>query len=233
MALGEPDFAEFERDPAPRRRAHHADAVPRGLALPGRVPAACSRDHAGGGPRRSRAPGSSTSPRPRSTRTSRTSSTAGARASGRGRSGAWSTRRATSPTYDHKPEMSAAAAGRGVPRGLGSRLAAVRRHQLRQRWTWSATPGSIPGRGERRRGGRRRPGRGDRGGPRRRRRVPRHGGPRQRGADARARRLAEHRALHQPGPGDRHGRRTGAPRGNPGRWRRRSWRCSASSSPPR
>ena len=38
-ALGEPDFDEFDRGDAPRVQLDHADRVPGGLGLPGRVPA--------------------------------------------------------------------------------------------------------------------------------------------------------------------------------------------------
>ena len=76
---------------------------------------------------------------------------------------------------------------------------------------------------------------GRRGGAGDRRRAAHHRRPRQRRRDARGRRLARHRALAQPGAGDRHGRGADAAlRWRAGRRRaRRSWSCSAPSSPRR
>ena len=93
-----PGRARLRRVPARRRpapRPDDDDRVPQGLALPGRLPGAAARRRRW--PRRSPRPAaaSCTSPRPRSTPTSPTSSTAAASRSGRGRSAAWSTRRAT------------------------------------------------------------------------------------------------------------------------------------------
>ena len=108
------------------------------------------------------------------------------------------------PTYDHKPEMSAAARGPTVHRALERRRLPLRDHQLRQ-------PGHgrphrrDPGRGRRVRGGGPPSRRGRRRGPREGRRADHHRRPRQLRADARARRLAEHRPLDQPGARDRHG----------------------------
>ena len=92
-----PDFDEFA---AVRRARVRADDAHRSTGRAGRIRSPSrrrARDDPRRGPRRGAARASSTSPRPRSTPTSPTSSTAGARRSGRGRSAAWSTRRATSP----------------------------------------------------------------------------------------------------------------------------------------
>ena len=117
---------------SPAGRADDADRVPRGLALPGRLPAAGAGDDAW--PRSSPRPAaaSCTSPRPRSTPTSPTSSTAAARRSGRGRSAASSTRRATSRPTTTSREMSAGGRRRAfVERWERGRLP-LRDHQLRQ-----------------------------------------------------------------------------------------------------
>ena len=90
-----------------RLRPDDDDALPRRPRLPGRLRGAGRRRHARRGARRARRSASCTSPRPRSTRTSPTSSTAAARRSGRARRGSSCRRRATSPRYDQKPEMSA------------------------------------------------------------------------------------------------------------------------------
>ena len=78
------------------------------IPTPGRVPGAGGRGHARRGRRAARHRASCTRPRRRSTRTSPTSSTAARSRSGRARRASSSPRRATSPSYDLKPEMSAA-----------------------------------------------------------------------------------------------------------------------------
>ena len=91
-------------------------------------------------PRRSAVPasGSCTPPRPRSTRTSPTSSTAARRPSGRGRRACSCRRRATSPSYDLKPEMSAAGVADEVVARAAARATASASSTSRTP-TWSAT----------------------------------------------------------------------------------------------
>ena len=109
------------------------------------------------------------------------------------------------PTYDHKPQMSAAAAAQPVHRALERRRLPLRDHQLREP-RHGRPHGRHPGRRRRGRGGRRTAGRGRRRGPREGRRADHHRRPRQLRADAGARRLAQHRPLDQPGAADRHRR---------------------------
>ena len=100
--------------------------------------------------------------RPRSTRTSRTSSTAARRRSGRERHGCSFPRRATSPSYDLKPEMSAAGVAAEVVARLAGGLRLLRRQLRKPRH--GRPHGRDPGGRPRGRGGRRgtRPGgRGD------------------------------------------------------------------------
>ncbi len=107
------------------------------------------------------------------------------------------------PTYDHKPEMSAAAAAEAFTshwQGGDYRFGIIN----------FANPdmvghtGSIPAAVTADRGRRRAARQGDRRRPRVRRRLHRHRRPRQRRADARARRLAEHRPLAESGAVHRH-----------------------------
>ena len=101
------------------RRRRHDDPLPRRLRVPRRLRRA--------GPSRTRSPrcsaptvgGSSTRRRRRSTRTSPTSSTAASRSRGTERSGSSSRRRAMSPSYDLKPEMSAREVAARVAAALG------------------------------------------------------------------------------------------------------------------
>ena len=109
------------------------------------------------------------------------------------------------PTYDYKPEMSARGGRRGLRRALVQRRLPVRDHQLRQPRHGRPHRGD-PGRGGGGRGGRRLPGRRRRGGGGQRRRLHHHRRPRQLRPHARARRLAQHRALAEPGAADRHRR---------------------------
>ena len=107
--------------PARHGRPDHADRVPGGLALPGRVsaearPATTLAEVA----RRARRRASSTSPRPRSTPTSPTSSTAAARQEWEGEERRLVDSPRDVPTYDHKPEMSAARGRRRRSRGAGA-----------------------------------------------------------------------------------------------------------------
>ena len=146
-----------------RDRPDDDDALPRRLPVPGRV------RRAGGA--RTRSPrcsprtgsASSTSPRRRSTRTSRTSSTAARSGSGRARRGSSSPSPRDVPSYDLKPEMSAA---RGRPARLrrDRRRLRVLRRQLRE--PGHGRPHGLDPRG-------RRGGRGDRPGARSRRRRAR------------------------------------------------------------
>ena len=170
------------------------------------VPVAFGEQVVGGrSPRRSprRGRGSSTSPRPRSTRTSPTSSTAATRRSGRGRRGSSSPARATcrATTTSRRCRRARSPSASAAEIGNGYRFAVVN----------FANPdmvghtGSIPavtaavevvGRVPRRR--RRRT-------HARRRRLPRHGRPRQRGDDARAgRRQPAHGAHDESGAARRH-----------------------------
>ena len=115
--------AALATPPRTRCRPDDDDPLRRGHRRARRVSRAGGRRHARG--RRSAPPacGSSTRPRPRSTRTSRTSSTAARSRSGRERRACSCRRHATSPGYDEKPEMSAAGVADEVvsalPEGYG------------------------------------------------------------------------------------------------------------------
>ena len=234
-ALGEPDFDEFDRGEAPRvtlttmtRYQEHWDypvAFP--PARPETTIAAVLAEPA--------ASASSTSPRPRSTRTSPTSSTAARRTSTRARSAGSCPRRATSPTYDHKPEMSAPEAAARVRLALarGGRRGTpvpLRDHQLRQ-----------PRHGRPHRRASRPPTRAvetvdrclgevRRRGPRDRRRADRDRRPRERRRHARAGRQPRHRALDEPRAAGRDGGGRAAARRRRAGGRRpdRAGDCSAS-----
>ena len=134
------------------------------------------------------------------------------------------------PTYDHKPEMSAAKAADAFCSAWeegGYRFGIIN----------FANPDMVghtgvdPGRDQRDRGRRRLPRAGRRDRPRGRRRLHHHRRPRQRRAHARARRLAEHRPHDEPGAAD-HDRRTGSSctRGSSPTSRRRRSTCSGSRS---
>ena len=103
MALARSGLRRVRSRRRARHRADDADLLPGGVGLPGRLPAARAGDDDRRGARPRPGSASCTSPRPRSTPTSPTSSTAAARRSGRGRSDAWSTRRATSPPTTSGP----------------------------------------------------------------------------------------------------------------------------------
>ena len=122
------------------------------------------------------------------------------------------------PTYDHKPEMSARAAADAFVSHWSEGELPLRHHQLRQPRHGRPHRGD-PGGGRGGRGGRRLPRRRGRGGRAQRRRLHRHRRPRQLRPHARARRLAQHRALAQPGAADRH--RRGPPAARPRHPRRR------------
>ena len=224
--------------PGPRRRGHadhDADRVRRGLRLPGRLPAGAARDRrcrsvieAAGGRQLHVAEtekyphvtyffgGGEEEP-----------------CEGERRELVPSPRDV--PTYDHKPEMSAARGGRRVRRRLGARTSRASGSSTSPTPTWSATPASIPAAVTAIETVDTVPGRGRRGRAGDRRRADHHRRPRQRRRDARGRRLARHRALAQPGPAGRSPRR-GWSCTTAASWptsRRPSWRCSASSSRPR
>ena len=145
-----PDRARQLLRAAGRRASdlHHADRVPRGLALSGRVPARAADGHAGVAARRAR-------DRP-ATRGGDREVRARDLLLQRRRGGPVSRARSASlvdsprdvPTYDHKPEMSARAGGRVVRRALGGGRLRLRDHQLRQPGHGRAH-GLDPGRGRR------------------------------------------------------------------------------------
>ena len=149
---------------------------------------------------------------------------------------AWSPRRATSPTYDLKPEMSAAeAAGEFVRRW---RAAAAEGAPYRFGIINFANPdmvghtGSIPAATRAVETVDRCLGGGAGGGARHRRRGDRDGRPRQRRRDADARRQAPDGPLAEPRAAGRHDARRAAGR-QAASWptsRPRCWRCWASSS---
>ena len=235
MALGDPDFDEFDRGGGPALERDDDDRVPRRLALPGRLPAAGARDDPRRGDRRARRDASCTSPRPRSTPTSPTSSTAAASRSGRARSA----HLVDSPARrahlrPEAPDERGRRGRRAFSRALARGRLPLRDHQLRQP-RHGRPHRRHPRRGRRGRGGRPRPRRGGRGGARVRRRLHRHRRPRQRRADARARRLAQHRSLDQPGAAIvTVSGRGAARRRHPRRRRARPcWSCWGSRSPRR
>ena len=102
MALGEPDFSEFDRGDPPRVElttlTRYRDGWPYPVAFPPLEPETTLAEVLAEHDARH-----STSRRRRSTPTSPTSSTEVAKRSGRARSGAWSTRRATSPPTTTSP----------------------------------------------------------------------------------------------------------------------------------
>ncbi len=111
MALGERGFNEFDRGHAAGRSAHDADAVPRRLGVPGRIPAARARDDARRGARGRGRRAPAPRRRDREVRARHLLLQRRARGrSGRGRSARWSTRPATSRPTTTSREMSAAAA---------------------------------------------------------------------------------------------------------------------------
>ena len=132
-ALAEPGFAELDRGGA-QPVAHYAtmteyeEGWPYPVAFPPERPAGHARRSA----RRRAAWRSCTSPRPRSTPTSPTSSTAARRTPWPARRASWCRRRGTSPTYDHKPEMSAVGVAEAFVRHWRGGVAELRGRQLRQ-----------------------------------------------------------------------------------------------------
>ena len=125
-----------------------------GLGLPGRLPARGARDDAGRGARRARrAPAArrrDREVRPRHLLLQRRPRGR----SGRGRSARLVDSPRDVPTYDHKPEMSAAAAADAFTERWAGRRLPVRDHQLRQP-RHGRPHGRHPGGGDRDRGGRR------------------------------------------------------------------------------
>ena len=134
------------------------------------------------------------------------------------------------PTYDFKPEMSAREATDAFVKHFEAEKPAFCDHQLRQPGhgrPHRCDPGRRDGGRDRRRVPRPR----RRGGARGRRRLPRHRRPRQLRPHAQRRRLAEHRALAEPGAVHRHRRRRRARRrGHPRRRRADGARAARRSS---
>ena len=233
-ALGEPDFDEFARGRAPRISLTTLTEYREGWDYPVAFPPHGPRGDAGRGDRRGRGE--------RQLHVAETEKYAhvtyffngGREAEWEGEERRLVPSPRDVPTYDQKPEMSAASGGRRLPRALERRRLPVRDHQLRQ-----------PGHG---RPHRRHPGGGRRG--RDRRRLPRRGGrggPRSGGAcivtadHGNADHMLEPdgspNTAHStnPVPLDRHrrGRRRSATAGSSPTSPRRRSPCSGSSSPPR
>ena len=189
----------------------------------------------GRGARRAPACASCTSPRPRSTPTSRTSSTAATRRRTRARSAILVPSPRDVPTYDHKPEMSAARSTDELVHAAGVRATTASGSSTSPTPTWSATPACIAAAVtavetvDACLGGSSTP-------SPRRRRLHRHRRPRQRRAHARAGRRARTPPTSlNPVPFVVTVDGVAAARRRPALRRRADGRsrCSASSSPPR